>query len=45
MYGRINKYKLARSVGEGQQTKRFVEGLLGVAVASVIACRDVLSAA
>ena len=42
--GLIDKYKLARSVGKGQKTKRFVEGV-GVAVASVSAYRDVLSAA
>jgi hypothetical protein len=31
--GLINKYKLARSVGRGQKTKSFIEGILGVAVA------------
>jgi len=45
MYWLIAKYKLARSVGKGQKTKRFVEGVLGVAVASGSAYRDVLSAA
>jgi len=39
------KYKLARSVGKGQKTELFVEGILGVAVASFNAYRDVLSAA
>jgi len=45
MCGLIDKYKLARSVGKGQKTKRFVESILGVAVASVGAYKDVLSAA